>query len=75
MCIKLLPKNLNLGLAPRPQHPSSTYTYGMTIIPRCVLVKPFKLNMKSKHNMLKLIKHLMKTYIYIYINYILTNKK
>ena len=32
MCVKLHPKDLNPD--PYPQHPTSTYTYGVTIGPR-----------------------------------------
>ena len=32
MCVKLLPRDLNLN--PRPRHPTNTYTSGVTTVPR-----------------------------------------
>ena len=39
ICVKLLPGNLNPS--PYPPHPTSTYTYEVTIAPRCAVVTEY----------------------------------
>ena len=39
VCVKLPPRDLNLS--PYPPHPTSTYTYKVTIAPRCAVVTEY----------------------------------
>ena len=48
MCVKLLSENLNSDLY--PSHPTSTYTYRVTIVPGCTILKILLVELTRTHN-------------------------